>query len=185
LVALFGALAVALIAILAVTWSVRGVATNQSTRVAVKQAVETRIAGRDEAQAAQDRVWDVPFAEGMVRETARWKDPTNGPTLDVAFVNATPGADLASSARACAKQYAASSKRRTQCYAFATTAAYDFKNITKDMELTTPTALVNLCWAVLAEADASGRINRVSDMRDAEQVWAAQQCPSSWKGASA
>ncbi len=151
-------------------------------RAAIDAATKDREQARKDAFAAKDRTFDTAFDRAMVRDKVQWKSFDIPRTTDVTIVNATPGADLAASARACAKTIGAAAKTRVQCYAFANTETYEYKNITADLDLAEPTAIVNLCWAVMASNDRAGGPIKVSDMRLAPQTWAAQGCPNSWVG---
>jgi hypothetical protein len=151
-----------------------------SPRAAIEAASAERAQRRADRFAATDRSWDVAFADGMVRDRARWSAPGSPPTLDLAIVNATPGADLAQTARACVS--AQPRDTRVQCYVFAATEAYEFKDITGELQLAEPTAIVNLCWAVMASTKRPGGPVHIADMRDAAATWSAQQCPDSWTG---
>lgn len=167
----------------AITLELRAATPEQSPRAAIDAASKDRAQARADRFSAQDASFDTPFAPAMVRDTVVWRaEPGDPPTTDVTIVNATPGADLATSARACAASIGRTSKTRVQCYAFASTEAYAFKNITADLELATPTAIVNLCWAVLASTKRAGGAITVSDMRQAPQTWSAHGCPDSWVG---
>jgi hypothetical protein len=159
----------------------RSAVPSTAPAAAIRDAAKTRARARNERFEAQDRSFDAPFVESMVRDRVAWKTQGIAPTLDLAIVNATPGADLAETATACANASGVP-KRRVQCYVFASTEAYDYKNITGDLDLAEPTAIVNLCWAVMASNPAPGQPVVVSDMRDAPQTWAAQGCPEGWEG---
>lgn len=150
---------------------------------AIGAATKSRARARDARYESRDRSFDAPFDAAMVRDRVSWTSAGVPPTLDLAIVNATPGADLAQTATACAEASGAP-KRRVQCYVFAGSEAYDYKNITGDLDLAQPTAIVNLCWAVMASNPAPGKPVVVSDMRQAPQTWAAQGCPDGWEGAS-
>jgi hypothetical protein len=151
-----------------------------SPRESIGQASATRAQARVDRFAAADESWDTTFDNGMVHDRVQWTFSGSPATLDLAIVNATPGADLAATARDCAASQG--SKTRVQCYVFANTEAYEFKNISGEMQLKDQTALVNLCWAVLASNEKAGGALTVSDMRDAPATWSAQQCPDSWSG---
>ena len=162
---------------------VRATVPDTAPRAAIERAAAERAAERRERFTSQDRSFDAPFAPAMVRDRVEWRAaPGDPPTTDVTIVNATPGADLAASARACAEREGRAAGTRVQCYAFATTEAYEYKNITGDMQLATPTAIVNLCWAVLASNERAGGAIAVSDMRLAAATWEAQGCPDGWAG---
>jgi hypothetical protein len=157
-----------------------------SPRAAIAAAAADRAQARIARFEAQDRTWNVPYDDGMVRDRSRWSIQGGAPTLDVTVVNATPGADLVETARRCVA--AQPRATRVQCYAFASSEAYEFKNLTADIAATgaSGTAIVNLCWAALASNErAGGPVTRATDMRDATSNWEAQQCPDSWKGAKA
>lgn len=158
----------------------RGSTPATSPRVAIGAAAADRADARDARFAAQDRSFDVVFDDAMVRDRVTWSVQGSPRTLDITAVNATPGADLAATARACAEAQGDATK--VQCYVFANTEAYAFKNITAEMQLEQQTAVVNLCWAVLANNERAGGEISVSDMREAPQTWAAQQCPDDWSG---
>jgi hypothetical protein len=172
-----GALAGALVV------ELRGAVPSRSPAAAISAATKTRARARDARFESRDRSFDAPFEAAMVRDRVTWKSTGIAPTLDLAIVNATPGADLAETATACADASGAP-KRRVQCYVFASTEAYDYKNITGDLDLAEPTAIVNLCWAVMASNPAPGKPVVVSDMRQAAQTWEAQGCPDGWEGAT-
>lgn len=147
---------------------------------AIRAATDARAAARDQRFQSQDRSWDVDFATGMVRDLVTWRiQPGTPATTDYTVVNATPGADLAATGRACAE---AERSTRVQCYVFANTEAYEFKNITDKISLDTPTAIVNLCWVVRASNTRAGGPIEIDDLRAAPTTWDAQQCPKSWLG---
>ncbi len=163
----------------------RAATPDQAPRAAVDAASADRAAARQERFSAQDATFETPFDPKMVRDTVVWRaEPADPPTTDVTIVNATPGADLATSARTCAEEIGQAEKTRVQCYAFATTEAYAFKNISADLDLADPIAIVNLCWAVLASNERAGAPITISDMRLASQTWNAHGCPESWMGAA-
>jgi hypothetical protein len=171
-----GALALALGA------ELRDAVPSSTPAEAIRAAAGDRAKARTERFTSQDRSFDTDFDEAMVRDRVVWSSTGVPKTLDLAIVNATPDADLAKTARACATA-AGAPKRRVQCYVFASTEAYDYKNITADLDLAEPTAIVNLCWAVMASNPTPGAAVTVSDMRLAQQAWDAQGCPDGWQGA--
>jgi hypothetical protein len=155
-----------------------------SPRAAIRAATAARLDARDRRSAAHDRSFRTAFDPAMVRDRVVWREtPTGRPTTDLAIVNATPGANLADTATKCAESVG--SRTRVQCYVFASTAAYEYKDITGHLHLDTPTAIVNLCWATMASDERAGAKLHVSDMRQAAQVWEAQQCPDGWQGTEA
>ena len=169
-----------------ITMELRAATPDQSPRDAIKAASQERAEARQDRFSAQDASFEAPYDPKMVRDRVVWRAEAGAPpTTDVTIVNATPGADLAVSARECAEAIGRAAGTRVQCYAFATTEAYAFKNITADLELAEPTAIVNLCWAVLASNERAGGAITVSDMRLAPQTWNAHGCPDSWRGTGA
>jgi hypothetical protein len=159
---------------------------SMTPRAAIDAAAKDRAQAREDRFSAQDASFDAPYDPAMVRDKVQWRMEAGDPlTTDATIVNATPGADLAESARACAQAIGRAAKTRVQCYAFATTEAYAFKNITADLDLAEPTAIVNLCWAVLASNERVGGPIEISDMRPAPQTWNAHGCPESWVGSGA
>lgn len=161
----------------------RAAAPDTSPRDAVRAATKQRAAQRQDRFQAQDTHYDVAYSKDMIRDRVAWRQRPGGPpTTDVTIVNATPGADLAESARECAVAIGREARTRVQCYAFASSEAYAYKNITAELDLSEPTAIVNLCWAVLASNDRAGGPIEISDMRPAPQTWNAHGCPDSWTG---
>ena len=152
-------------------------------RAAIAAATKERAQARADRFSATDREFDRVFDPAMVRDKVQWRlQPRDPLATDVTIVNATPGANLVASARGCAETIGRAAKTRVQCYAFASTEAYEYKNITGDLDLAEPTAIVNLCWAVLASNERAGAPIEISDMRPAPQTWAAHGCPDSWVG---
>jgi hypothetical protein len=183
IVALLAALVACAALATAISLELRSATPDASPREAIEAAASDRAQARQDRFSAQDRSFDTPYDRAMVRDTVAWRaEPGAPPTTDVTIVNATPGADLAASARACAEATARATRTRVQCYAFASTEAYEYKNITADLDLAEPTAIVNLCWAVLASNQRAGGPIELSDMRPAPQTWQAQGCPDSWIG---
>jgi Flp pilus assembly protein TadG len=173
-----GALAIAL------GQELRSAVPDASPAAAIHAAAASRADERDAAFKAHDRSFDSAFDPAMVRERSSWRMGGVPATLDLAVVNATPGADLSATARACAR-WAGAPRRRVQCYVFADTESYAFKNVTESLQATQPTALVILCWATMGSNPKPGEAVVVSDMRDAPQTWKAQGCPDSWIGTDA
>jgi len=166
-----------------ITLELRSATPDTSPRAAIEAATAERAQARADRYTAQDRSYEQAYDAAMVRDRIAWRsEPSDPPTTDVTIVNATPGADLAESASECATAVAAESGMRTQCYAFASTEAYEFKNITEGVSAARPTAIVNLCWAALAKVAGPGGRPRMSDLRSAPALWDAQQCPPSWPG---
>lgn len=180
IVALLSALAACSILGVVLAGELRRSTPDVAPRAAIDAAATERAGERDARFAAQDRSFDAVFDPAMVRDRVRWSMQGSPATLDLTVVNATPDADLAATARACAR--AQGDAARVQCYVFANTEAYEFKNITAEMQLEQKTAIVNLCWAAMASNERAGGAIDVSDMRDAPQTWAAQQCPDGWSG---
>ncbi len=166
-----------------ITLELRAATPDASPRAAIDAATKARAQARMDRFAETDQSFDAPFDPAMVRDKVQWRmEPGEPLTTDVTIVNATPGADLADSARACAETIGRAARTRVQCYAFADTEAYEFKNISADLDLAEPTAIVNLCWAVLASNERAGAPIEISDMRPAPQTWNAHGCPDSWLG---
>lgn len=177
---LVAAIAVAALSVL-IAADLRRAVPERSPAKSIAAAAQQRADAREARASAEDRSWDVAFDPAMVKDRVVWRAQPGSPaTTDATIVNATPGADLAESARACAEWLGP--KTRVQCYAFASTEAYDYKNITAKLELAEPTAIVNLCWQAMASNAAAKAPITISDMRQAGNVWEAQGCPDSWRG---
>ncbi len=188
IVALVLGLAVAAVLAASVMIAMHTDAPTRASRAAIHAAAAARIDARHTEAAAHDRAYDAAFDPAMVRDRVEWQWQGDAKTLDLTIVNATDGADLTRAARDCARWGHKQTGLRTQCYAFASSEAYDYKNITGDLDAATrkTTAIVNLCWRAMATIEASEETpSTMVDMRDAPQTWEAQQCPESWTGGDA
>jgi hypothetical protein len=161
----------------------RAAVPDATPRAAIEAAAADRRQARQDEFAKGDRSWDVAFDEGMVRDKVTWKSAGYPETTDLTVVNATPDADLAPTAKACAEFIG--DDARVQCYVFASTEAYEYKNISGDLASTTPTPIANLCYMYRATTTRAGGPITITDMRDAAALWKSNQCPASWDNTAA
>lgn len=165
------------------TLELRRATPDASPRAAIADAARDRAQARTDAFAAADRTFDTAFDPAMVRKRVQWRaNPADPLITDIAFVNATPGADLAAGARECAKQMGAKERTPVQCYAFANTETFESKDMMRGVETGDSVGIINLCWAARAATDRVGGPIDVADMRLAPQTWDAHGCPASWQG---
>jgi hypothetical protein len=161
----------------------RAAVPDSTPRAAIKAAAADRQQARQDEFAKGDRSWAVAFDEGMVRDRVTWTSPGYPETTDLTVVNATPGADLAETATACADSVG--DDARVQCYVFASTEAYEYKNISGDIESSTPSPIANLCYMYRATTARAGGPVTVTDLREAAALWESNQCPASWDNSAA
>ncbi len=160
----------------------RSAVPDRSPRAAVEEAVTARARAREARYAEQDVSFDAAFDERMVRDRVVWVYSGYPRTTDVAAVNATPGADLVATARACAA--AQGDSTRVQCFVYASTEAYEFKNFSKGAQGVTPIPISNLCYAARATNERAGGELSVIGPKQLDDFSAQQGCPDSWNGAN-
>jgi hypothetical protein len=180
LVALLVALAGVAVLGAAIAVELRRAVPAEQPRTAIERATAEREQARLAALTARDRSWDVAFDDGMVRDRVEWSSPGYPDTVDLSVVNATPGVDLRDTARACLRAQGRSA--RVQCYVFASTEAYEFKDVSGELRSGSPGPIANLCYAARATNERAGgaaTVIGVAELRDFSEKFG---CPRSWAG---